>query len=68
MPKKPVHNLDISAGLHVNSHVAYETDTDLSGIEKDDLLSTFKSVFETIGATQHYDVYWNAAQKSQTGE
>ncbi|MBZ5941289.1 AAA family ATPase [Weissella cibaria] len=55
-------------GLHVNSHVAYETDTDLSGIEKDDLLSTFKAVFETIGATQHYDVYWNAAQKSQTEE
>lgn len=44
--------------LHVNSHIGYETDVDISGKSKEELLEVFKKVFEAIKFERHFKVYW----------
>ncbi|WP_411843045.1 AAA family ATPase [Salinicoccus sp. HZC-1] len=44
--------------LHVNSHIGYETDVDISGKSKEELLEVFKKVFEAIKFESHFKVYW----------
>ncbi|MDN3955817.1 AAA family ATPase [Sporolactobacillus laevolacticus] len=51
--------LALLKSLHVNSHVGYETDIDLSGRDKEQLLLAFRQVFESLGADSHYVAYWD---------
>lgn len=44
--------------LHVNSHIGYERDVDISGKSKEELLEVFKKVFEAIKFESHFKVYW----------
>lgn len=44
--------------LHVNSHIGYETDIDISGKTRDDLKILFEIMFEKLGAKKHFETYW----------
>lgn len=44
--------------LHVNSHVGYETDIDISGKTNKDLKKIFYELFKSIGAEEHFRTYW----------
>lgn len=44
--------------LHVNSHVGYNTDVDISGKTKDELKIIFEDTFKSLGADTHFSSYW----------
>lgn len=45
--------------LHVNSHVGYETDIDISGKTNKDLKKIFYELFKSIDAEEHFRTYWS---------
>ncbi|MCO0831700.1 AAA family ATPase [Fructobacillus sp. W13] len=49
--------------LHVNSHVAYETDTDLSNVDVEGLKEMFEQTFVYLNVKDHFDTYWNRGKK-----
>ncbi|WP_419155463.1 AAA family ATPase [Weissella minor] len=64
-------NKSIYAGLlkslHVNSHIGYETDVDLSNITSDALWETFASIFDALGGVSktHFETYVAKAKKKE---
>lgn len=50
--------ISLIKSLHVNSHIGYETDIDISGKSKEELLEVFKKIFEAIKFERHFKVYW----------
>jgi len=57
--------LGLLKSLHVNSHVGYETDVDLSDITPDSLWREFKTVFTNLGdeSQKHFEAYEKKAKK-----
>lgn len=51
--------LALTKGLNENSHIADETDIDISGFSKQTLLMNFKRVFEKLDTEEHFKSHWN---------
>ncbi|WP_347403061.1 AAA family ATPase [Fructobacillus parabroussonetiae] len=50
--------ISLVKSLHVNSHIGYGTDIDISGKNPEQLINAFREVFKSIGALDDFNVRW----------
>lgn len=54
--------LSLIKSLHVNSHVGYEADMDISGKTREQLLDAFRNVFLYLKASDDFEIRWRRNQ------
>ncbi|MTV19275.1 AAA family ATPase [Staphylococcus delphini] len=58
-----IHNIEAKKLFDVNSHAIDDLEADLNGKTEKELMLMVKSVFEDLGAEQHFSQYWRETEE-----